>query len=172
MILHLFLIVLYACAASARSLITDKKSECVAAGTSIYRTVQFSEPSPGVSYFAALCNDPLAVLSIYATAYTYCSDEEIRKGIASLNTTCVLAANSSLLSESIFATNLTSEALQTMSVYSKSMVNKSEIQTAAFIVDQEWFNLAYETQDMDGRESRREAYYGYAFFSKMWKIYG
>ncbi|KJR86002.1 FRE family ferric-chelate reductase [Sporothrix schenckii 1099-18] len=126
---------------------------------------------PGVGYgssYGAACQNPNAVVSMYASLYTYCPPEEWQPGVAGLNAQCLRRANVPFAAASDYAANLTTEAIAALPVYEAKTLRKSANVTAPFLMSQAWFDISRRSEHWRDYEQRLRAYYtfaGYGFWA-------
>lgn len=132
--------------------------ECGSAIMGIYGGFEY--PGAGYpSYYPMLCQNPVALVSLYSAAYTYCNDDEVVAGVALLSSYCTEYGYVSLVPASEFTANLTSEAIAALPVYGMDdLVAESNV-TSPFLPDRAWYELEYKTSFDFDYEENHHAYY-------------
>lgn len=121
------------------------------------------------SYYGQVCQEPNAVVSIYASVYTYCTEEEIEFGIKSLSDYCEKYGEIPLAPASEFAANLTKEAISQIRVLNQDDLVEDSNVTAPFVVAPAWYSLSYRTEQAWQFEERTHVHYLYAGYG-FWAI--
>ena len=136
----------------------DPRINCGQAMLDIYGNFEWPGDYYG-RYYAQLCQEPNAVVSIYASVYTYCSAVEIDYGIKSLGEYCEKYGKIPLAPASQFAANLTKEAIAQIRVLNQDDVVEESNVTAPFVVAPAWFKLSYRTEVAWQYEERTHVHY-------------
>ncbi|CAK7206369.1 hypothetical protein SEUCBS139899_009160 [Sporothrix eucalyptigena] len=127
---------------------------------------------PGVGYgdyYGQLCQNPNAVVSMYASLYTYCKPSELESSIFIMNQWCTDYGEVPLANASLYAANLTKEAIATLPVLNSDDLPEDSNVTYAFLMSQAWFDVARVSEHWYDYEQRIEAYYTFAGFG-FWAI--
>lgn len=127
---------------------------------------------PGIGYgdyYGALCQNPNALVSMYASMYTYCLPEEIQPGVDVMASWCEGYGETELIPPSEFAANLTKEAIATLPVYGEGDLPEDSNVTAPFLMSKAVFDITRRSEHWYDWEQRLHAYYTFACYG-FWAI--
>ncbi|KAL1890514.1 hypothetical protein Sste5346_008182 [Sporothrix stenoceras] len=120
-------------------------------------------------YYGSLCTNPNALVSMYASMYTYCLPEDIEPGLDIMNEWCTEYGEVELLRPSEFAANLTKEAIAALPVYGEGDVEEGSNVTAPFLMSKAVFDVTRRSEHAYDWEQRLHAYYTFACYG-FWAI--
>jgi hypothetical protein len=109
-----------------------------------YGTINFVESSAH-DYWGSVCQGPLKLTSIYASATIHCTTEEIDEGFKILAEYCTEYGEIELLPISDFQDNLTTEAIAGYRVIDASDVTPTDNLTAPVVLSNDYFTVALRT---------------------------
>ncbi|CAK7219843.1 hypothetical protein SCUCBS95973_003958 [Sporothrix curviconia] len=123
---------------------------------------------PGIGYgdyYGALCQNPNALVSIYASLFTYCKPSEYNSSLGIIAQWCMGYGEVELVPYTEFAANLTKEAIAALPIInSEDELPEDSNVTTPFLMSQAWFDLARVSEHWYDYEQRIEAYYTFAGF--------
>ena len=101
------------------------------------------------AYYEAVCKNPLKLISIYATAKTYCTPAEVEAGFKALESNCMVYGEGIVLTPmSEFEANLTDEKIKSYPVVETSELNPEEPVASPLVVGRATFDSMYRTVDV------------------------
>ncbi|EFW99861.1 serine/threonine-protein kinase [Grosmannia clavigera kw1407] len=141
----------------------DLQGECALGLVIVYGAFTY----PGIGYpstYPMLCQNPVAVVSLYAAMAVYCDDAQTAAGLPKLELQCTEYAEVGMLSAEAVAANLTPEAIATLPVYGQADLEPGSNVTEAFLPDQAWYEISYKSSYNFDYEENHHAYYTYALY--------
>ncbi|CAK7237864.1 hypothetical protein SBRCBS47491_010180 [Sporothrix bragantina] len=121
-------------------------------------------------YYGSLCQDPVALVSQYASLFTYCKPSEWNDSLSIMAQWCKGYGEVDLIPYTEFEANLTKEAIAALPVIeSEDDLPEDSNVTAPFLMSQSWFDHARVSEHWYDYEQRIEAYYTFAGFG-FWGI--
>jgi hypothetical protein len=127
------------------SKITPDSARCVTSIYSAYGDLTFASVGSS-SYYEALCQNPLEVISIYAASTVYCQHSDLQAGITYLSNRCEQYGGIQLLPWSDLSTNLTQLAIDQMKVIDYGEVPAAEVLNVSVLISKSYFDLTFETE--------------------------
>ncbi|CAK7274541.1 hypothetical protein SEPCBS119000_006226 [Sporothrix epigloea] len=138
--------------------------ECGITMFDIYGTYKWTGIGYGKRY-VELCRNPNALISIYASLYTYCKPEEIEPSMHVMAQWCEGYGDKIMIPASEFAANLTKEAIAALPiVQSKAALPPTTNITAPFMVSKPWFEMVRVSYHLYAYGARNDAYSGFAAY--------
>lgn len=135
---------IWTCAAYSAE-ITPVHARCVNSIFSVYGSFTFAGVG-SLSYYEAVCRNPLEVVSIYAASKVYCQSSDIQPGINYLSSLCEQNGGFKLLPWPNFSANLTQSSIDHMRVVDYGQVPPNEILNTSVLISKSFFDIGYETE--------------------------
>lgn len=135
---------------------------CVTAVYTAYNYLTFTGPWEG--FWLPKCQNPLEVISIYASSERYCRTDEQTSGFAFLQSLCQEWAHAGLIPREQVAANLTDDAIQRMRVVEFGEIPRREPVEEPILISPTYFDRTFRTVVALQDVSRSHRLYGYACY--------
>ncbi|KAE8153198.1 FRE family ferric-chelate reductase [Aspergillus avenaceus] len=121
---------------------------CVTAVYTAYGYITFAEPKQHTAKaWLSRCQNPLTILSIYASADIYCTPPERTAGFAQLGAFCRDYAHTDLIPRKALADNLTDDAIKHMRVVDYGELRRSEPVDSPVLLSSTYYQRMFDTID-------------------------
>ncbi|KAL2820922.1 ferric reductase like transmembrane component-domain-containing protein [Aspergillus cavernicola] len=145
---------------SAASSILPVNERCVTAVSTAYTYITFTG-SVSRKYLETRCQNPLEVISIYASSDVFCEPPERSTGLSQLETIC-RESGFDLIPRERLAENLTDDAIRRMRVVDYLEFPMNQPLDFPVLLSQKHYNRVFRTLDAWAYESWTHYAYGYA----------